>query len=125
MFDEPQHPLSIMIPPLVAPMPPCPPLQTLADLPQDEKDKVQRIVDKVVSLGHENDELRKQLHRQTQQHTDQLTEFTEKLHKTTGLLYLYQSTLESKLAIDSGSEYESLLREKQSVIDELRIKWRS
>jgi hypothetical protein len=38
---------------------------------------------------------------------------------------LYQSTLESKLAFDAGTEYESLLRLKQNIIDELRNKLES
>ena len=126
MFEESPHPYpvpTIILPPLLAPMPPSPPLlQSLADLPQDEKDKVQRIVDKVVSLGHENDELRQQIQRDTEQHADQLMQLTGKLQTTTGLLYLYQSTLESKISIDSGSEYESLLRGKQRIIDELQNK---
>ena len=117
-----EEPVIMSLPPTLAPTPPSPPLQTLADLPQEEKDKIQRIVDKVVSLGHENDELRNQLQKQTQQHAEQLTELTGKLQKTTGLLYLYQSTLEAKLAFDAGTEYESLLRGKQSIIDELRNK---
>jgi hypothetical protein len=96
------------------------PMLTLADLSPEEKDKVQRIVEKVVSLGQENEELVLKYRQESQQHDALVSELRAKLQKTTGLLYLYQSTLESKIATNIGAENEVLLVEKQAAIDELR-----
>ena len=94
---------------------------TLADLPPEEKEKIQRIVEKVVSLGQENDELLRKYGQESQQHDALVSELQAKLQNATGLLYLYQSSLESKVATDIGAdEYEVLLVEKQATIVELR-----
>ena len=111
--------MDLSTPPVV---PTVPPMLTLADLSQSEKDKVQRIVAKVVSLGQENDELLCKYRQESNQHDALVLELRAKLQKTTGLLYLYQSTLESRAATDVNAEYEVLLVKQQSVINDLRQK---
>ena len=99
-----------------------PPPLTLADLPEPERAKVQRIVDTTVRLGRENEALAAA----AQQHDGIVARLQQKLQKTAGLLYLYQSALEARLAatdelLDSAAaEHVRKLAAERAVADALR-----
>ena len=66
---------------------------TIADLSADEKAKVSRLVERLVTLGNENEEIAKKITEDKAIYEDEVTKHKAKVEMATGLLHMYQNKM--------------------------------